>query len=162
MTAGFEVATGAVMGMLTANRPAEVFAEFVRWACDYYANTRRLHLVLDNLNTHYHALICQVVADVCRCDPGPLKTSDQRKAFLTAPSKRVVFHFTPSHASWLNQIEIWFSTLSRKAIRRGDFDSVEDLEDKIIAFIEYHNAYLARPYAWTYTGKPLAENKKAA
>ena len=52
--------------------------------------------------------------------------------------------------------------LTRKAIRRGDFCSVEDLEDKIIAFIEYHNAYLARPYAWTYTDKPLATNQKAA
>ncbi len=162
LTAGFEVATGSVMGMLTPNRPAEVFAEFVQWACDYYAEARRLHVVVDNLNTHYHALICHVVAAACHCDPGPLKTGSQRKAFLTAPSKRVVFHFTPSHASWLNQIEIWFSTLSRKVIRRGDFGSVEDLEEKIIAFIDYYNAHLARPYAWTYTGKPLATNKKAA
>jgi transposase len=162
LTAGFEVATGSVMGMLTPHRPAEVFAEFIQWVCDYYEQARRLHLVLDNLNTHYHALTCHVVAAVCHCDPGPLKTGAQRKAFLTAPSKRVVFHFTPSHASWLNQIEIWFSTLSRKAIRRGDFGSVGDLEDKIIAFIEYHNAHLARPYAWTYTGKPLATDKKAA
>ena len=154
LTAGFEVATGSVMGMLSPNRPAEVFAEFIQWVCDYYEDARRLHLVLDNLNTHYHALTCQVVAAVCHCDPGPLKTSGQRKAFLTAPSKRVVFHFTPTHASWLNQIEIWFSTLSRKVIRRGDFASVADLEDKIIAFIKYHNVHLARPYAWTYTGKP--------
>ena len=162
LTAGFEVATGSVMGMLTPNRPAEVFAEFIQWVCDYYADARRLHLVLDNLNTHYHALTCQVIADVCHCDPGPLETSSQRKAFLTSPSKRVVFHFTPTHASWLNQIEIWFSMLTGKVIRRGDFCSVDDLVDKIIAFIKYHNAHLAKPYAWTYTGKPLATNKKVA
>jgi transposase len=162
LTAGFEVATGAVMGMLTANRPAEVFAEFVQWACDYYAEAPRLHLVVDNLSTHYHTLICQVVADFCHCDAGPLKTGSQRKRFLTDSSKRVVFHFTPTHASWLNQIEIWFSTLTRKVIRRGDFGSLEDLEDKIIAFMDYHNAYLAKPYKWTYTGKPLAVETRAA
>lgn len=162
LTAGFEVATGGVMGMLTPNRPAEVFAEFIQWVCKYYCDARTIHIVLDNLNTHYNELTCQVVADFCKCDPGQTKTGRQRKDFLTNPSKRVVFHFTPTHASWLNQIEIWFSTLAGKVIRRGDFCSVGDLEDKIIEFIEYHNKYLARPYAWTYTGKPLATNRKVA
>jgi hypothetical protein len=162
LTAGFEVATGGVMGMLTPNRPAEVFAEFIQWVCEYYCDAPSIHIVLDNLNTHYHELTCQVVADFCKCDPGQTKTGRQRKGFLTDTSKRVVFHFTPTHASWLNQIEIWFSTLSRKVIRRGDFCSVGDLEGKIMEFIEYHNEYLARPYAWTYTGKPLATNRKAA
>ena len=162
LTAGFEVASGAVMGMLRPNRPAEVFAEFMEWACQYYCDARTIHIVLDNLNTHYHELTCQVVANFCKCDPGQTKTGRQRKDFLTDPSKRVVFHFTPTHASWLNQIEIWLSTLSRKVIRRGDFCSVGDLEGKIMEFIEYHNEYLARPYAWTYTGKPLATSKKVA
>jgi transposase len=162
LTAGLEVATGEVMGLLTPNRPAEVFAEFMEWVCQYYSDARTIHIVLDNLNTHYHELTCQVVADFCKCDPGQTQTSRQRKDFLTDPSKRVVFHFTPTHASWLNQIEIWFSTLTAKVIRRGDFCSVGDLEDKIIEFIEYHNKYLAKPYAWTYTGKPLAMNRKVA
>jgi hypothetical protein len=162
LTAGFEVATGGVMGMLTPNRPAEVFAEFMEWVCEYYCDARAIHIVLDNLNTHYHELTCQVVADFCKCNPGQTKTGRQRKDFLTNPSKHVVFHFTPTHASWLNQIEIWFSTLAGKVIRRGDFCSVGDLEDKIMEFIEYHNEYLAKPYAWTYTGKPLATNRKVA
>jgi len=93
---------------------------------------------------------------------GEIKTGRRRRDFLADPSKRVVFHFTPSHASWLNQIEIWFSTLVRKVIRRGDFSSVDDLQDKIVEFIEYYNEYLAKPYKWTYTGKPLAVGKKAA
>jgi transposase len=149
-----------VLGMLTPNRPAEVFAEFVRQVCDRYAQAACLHLVVDNLSTHYHLLTCQLIAERCDCDPGPLKTGAQRKQFLTAPSKRVVFHFTPTHASWLNQIEIWFSTLTRKVLRRGDFASLEDLEKKILAFIDYHDAHWARPYKWTYTGKPLAAEAK--
>lgn len=162
LTAGFEVATGSVMGMLTPNRPAEVFAEFMEWVCQYYCDARAIHIVLDNLNTHYHELTCRVVADFCKCDPGQTQTGRQRQDFLIDPSKRVVFHFTPTHASWLNQIEIWFSTLAGKVIRRGDFCSVGDLEDKIIEFIDYHNEHLAKPYAWTYTGKPLVTNRKAA
>lgn len=162
LTAGLEVATGEVMGLLTPNRPAEVFAEFIQWVCQSYAEAPSIHIVLDNLNTHYHALTCQVVANFCHCTMGSIETGLQRKSFLSDPSKRVVFHFTPSHASWLNQIEIWFSTLVRKVLRRGDFSSVDDLQDKIIRFIEYYNGYLAKPYKWTYTGKPLAAEKKAA
>ena len=75
--------------------------------------------------------------------------------FLSLPEKQMVFHFTPTHASWLNQIEIWFSVLTRNVIQRGNFTSVADLEDKIIAFLEHYNEHLAKPYRWTYTGKPL-------
>lgn len=162
LTAGLEVATGSIMGMLTPNRPAEVFAEFMAWVCDYYADARKIHIVLDNLNTHYHQQTCEGVAQACQCKLPEIKTGRQRKDFLTQPNKQVVFHFTPTHASWLNQIEIWFSTLVRKVIRRGDFSSVADLENKIIEFIQYYNKYLAQPYQWTYTGKPLAASNKVA
>ncbi|HOO93654.1 MAG TPA: IS630 family transposase, partial [Opitutales bacterium] len=162
LTAGLEVATGEVMGLLTPNRPAEVFAEFLAWVCQTYSEARRIHVVLDNLNTHYHTLTCEVVADLCKRKLGPMPTGRERKAFLADSSKRIVFHFTPSHASWLNQIEIWFSTLARKVLHRGDFSSVDDLQDKIIAFIEYYDMHLAKPYQWTYTGKPLAVQRNAA
>jgi hypothetical protein len=160
LTAAFEVAPGQVWGMLTPNRPAEVFAEFVRQVCDRYAEAPSLHLVVDNLSTHYHLLTCPLIAALCDCDPGPLKTGAQRKQFLRDPAKQVVFHFTPTHASWLNQIEIGFSTLTRKVLRRGDFAPLEDLEKKILAFIGYHDLHLAKPYPWTYTGKPLAAEAK--
>lgn len=162
LTASLEVATGEIYGHLTPNRPAEVFADFVECVCGEYRDATKIHVVLDNLNTHWHERTCRAVANLCRCPVPPIETGKQRKAFLTRPDKRIVFHFTPSHASWLNQIEIWFGTLSRKFIRRGNFTSVVDLEDKIIDFIQYYDEFLAHPYRWTYTGKPLAANKYAA
>ena len=162
LTAGLEVATGEIYGHLTPNRPAEVFADFVESVCGEYAEARKIHFVLDNLNTHWHELTCQAVAKLSGCTLPQIKTGPQRKTFLASADKRIVFHFTPSHASWLNQIEIWFGTLSRKLIRRGNFSSVADLEDKIIEFIQYYDEHSAHPYRWTYTGKPLAANERAA
>ncbi len=137
-------------------------ADFVESVCGEYAEARKIHFVLDNLNTHWHERTCRVVAKLSRCPVPPIKTGSERKTFLASADKRIVFHFTPSHASWLNQIEIWFGTLVRKLIRRGNFTSVAELEDKIIEFIQYYDEHLAHPYRWTYTGKPLAANEHAA
>ena len=106
--------------------------------------------------SHWHDEVCKVVAELSGVtyDPKKLRTGKQRKAFLADPSHSVVIHFTPRRASWLDQIEIWFSTLGRNVIHRGSFSSVEDLQTKIVEFINYYNRSLARPYRWTYTGTP--------
>ena len=78
-----------------------------------------------------------------------------RAQFLTDLSHRIRFIYTPKHTSWLNQIEIWFSILARRLLKRASFKSTEELRKRIVAFIGYFNRTMAKPFKWTYAGRPL-------
>lgn len=86
---------------------------------------------------------------------GILKNVETRRAYLSNADHRVRFVYTPKHCSWLNQVEIWFSILSRRALKRASFGSVEELQDALRAFVAYFNRVLAKPFRWTYSGRPL-------
>ena len=123
----------------------------------------RWHIVCDNLNTHQSESLVHWVAQLSGIDEdlgvkgarGILASMPSRAAFLSDPAHKVVFHSTPKHSSWLDQIEMWLSILVRKLLKRGSFTSVEDLQTKILAFIAYYTRTMAKPFKWTYQGKAL-------
>ena len=160
--AGIHVATGKVYGEAGATQTEADFTRFLETPMTQEPNAKRRHFVVDNLNTH--ASIVRLVARHLGIDEtksgikgkeGVLASLASRKAFLRDPTHWVVFQFTPKHASWLNQIEIWFSILVRTVIRRGNFSSLKDLHDKLLAFIDYFDRTMAEPFRWTYQDKPL-------
>jgi transposase len=119
------------------------------------------HLILDNLNIHQSESLVRWIAEREGIDQetlgvkgksGILRSMKSRAAFLHDPTHQVVFYYTPKHASWMNQIEIWLSILVRKLLKRGNFTSHDDLRDQILAFIAYYNRTMAKPIKWTYTG----------
>jgi transposase len=165
LIAAFDVATGQVSGVVGGTRTEADFCAFLADLFASAAPTMAWRVVCDNLNTHLSEGVVRLVADLCGIDQqtlgekgtsGVLANKASRQAFLRHPSHRITFHYTPKHASWLNQIEIWFSILVRKLLRPASFVSKDDLKARIEAFIAYFNQTLAKPFRWTLTGRPLA------
>jgi transposase len=120
--------------------------------------------VVDNLNTHCSESLVRYVAKLEGIDQstlgtkgksGILKSMASRQAFLSDRSHRIHFVYLPKHSSWLNQIEIVFGIVARRVLRRGDFPSLDALKQRLLDFIDYFNRTFARPFRWTYTGRPV-------
>jgi hypothetical protein len=163
LIAALQVTTGTVRAQCGDTRTEEDFARFIESMVQQNPGYRVYHFVLDQLNTHKSETLVRMTARLCGQDlelgvkgkSGILESMDTREEFLSRPDKAVVFHYTPKHASWMNQIEIWFGILSKKVVRRGNFRSKDDLRGKLVNFIDYFNATMAKPFKWTYQGKPL-------
>jgi hypothetical protein len=163
LMANFDVATGRIVSPSVG--PTRTETDFVAHIDRTIATDPAASwiFVTDQLDTHVSAGLVEVVARHCgtRIDlgikgkDGILKSKVTRREFLEDPSHRIRFVYTPRHCSWLNQVEIWFSILARRLLKRSSFTSLDDLRERVLTFIDYFNAVLSKPFRWTYTGRPL-------
>ncbi|MFQ5868143.1 MAG: IS630 family transposase [bacterium] len=132
LIAALSVHEGKVLGRCYDRHTNKEFLDFLKKTYRRYLD-REIHIIVDNLSVHKHKNV---------------------RDWLEKRKDKIKFHFTPTHASWLNQIELWFSILSRKVLKRGMFKSRDDLVQKIMEFIKKYNQE-AKPFRWIYTGEPL-------
>ena len=163
LMANFDVVTGRVVSPSIGQTRTEVdFAAHIDRTIETDPDGVWI-FVADQLDTHVSATLVELVARRCgiaddlgvKGKHGILKSKKTRRKFLQDESHRIRFVYTPRHCSWLNQVEIWFSILTRRLLKRSSFTSLDDLQARVLAFIEYFNQILAKPFRWTYTGRPL-------
>ena len=163
LIANFQVATGRVVApSLGPTRTEADFAAHIARTVAADPAAGYVFLV-DQLNTHQSESLVRLVAEFEGCpadlgvkgESGVLQSMASRAAFLSDPGRSIQFVYLPKHTSWLNQIELWFSILVRRLLRRASFPSTAELAARILAFIAYFNQH-AKPFRWTFTGRHLA------
>ena len=163
LIANFVVSTGKVIAPTIGHtRNEEDFLTHIKKTVSIAPHGQWI-FVTDQLNTHMSESLVQWVAEQCaikenlgvKGQRGILASMASRKAFLSDPTHGIRFVYTPKHTSWMNQVEIWFSILTRRLLKRGSFSSVDHLKNRILKFIDFFNETMAKPFKWTYKGTPL-------
>ena len=131
LIAGFDVGTGTVFGQCRARRTGDDLSDFME-ALAQKCPTGDVYIVWDNLNIH---------------------NGEKWEEFSRRHGGRFHFVYTPLHASWVNQIEIWFGILQRRLLRHGEFNNVDELSERILGFIKHWNLFEAHPFRWTFRGR---------
>ena len=164
LLAGMDVVTGKIIPLIRDTRTEKDFSDWLNGLITSDPHAAGWHLVMDQLNTHKSEAAVRTVAKIegttdaelgLKGKKGILKNMQTRAEYLSNPEHKIVFHYTPKHASWLNQIEIWFSILVRRFVKRNSFKSTDDLKLRMLDFIEFFNTRLAKPFKWTYKARPL-------
>lgn len=143
LIAGFEITTGHVVAQVRPTRTAADLLVFIEKLARVYPD-QKVFIVWDNLNTH---------------KDGP---SGRWSNFNEKHGGRFSFYYTPIHASWVNQIEIFFSILHKRCLKWSSFHSKEELKDTIMTFVEQWNQEEAHPFNWTFGGYPMQHEPKEA
>ncbi|MDR2854778.1 MAG: transposase [Methanomicrobiales archaeon] len=160
-----DVVTGEIVApMIQPTRKEEDYLAHIESVISLFPNDKHI-FIQDNLNTHMSESLVRLVAKIENIDEstlgikgkkGILKNKKSRSEFLMDNSHQIVFVYTPKHCSWLNQIECWFSIITRNLLnKRASFKSIDELENKIKNYIEYYNTFLKKPFQWNYKGKLL-------
>ena len=163
LMANFDVARGCIVAPSIGPTRTEIdFATHIEQTVSTDPDSTWI-FVVDQLNTHKSETLVRLVARLCEIDAdlgkkgktGILESMETRAEFLRNAGHRIRFVYTPKHSSWLNQVEIWFSILVRRLLKRGSFTSTAELQERLLAFIDYFNRTMAKPFRWTYAGRPL-------
>ena len=160
LIANLDVATGKIMSpSLGDTRTEEDFLSHIKQTLAE-SPTSSWILIMDQLNTHKSESLVRFVAKACDINDdlgqkgksGILKSMESRAEFLSDKNHRIRIVYTPKHASWLNQIECWFGILVRRLLKRLTVKSKKEMNEKIMAFIDYYNKTMAKPFKWLFRG----------
>jgi len=152
-----QVSTGDVFTECIPDHTSPTLISSVKRHALQYDKLATLHYICDNYASHSTEGFCAGIAELCDIELPKLKTAQDRRQWLESPKKRIIFHFLPTHGSWLNLIEIWFGILQQKSLKDVSFLSANDLEKRIISFTKTWNTDFAHPFNFSYTGEGLHE-----
>ncbi|MBW2742039.1 MAG: transposase [Deltaproteobacteria bacterium] len=152
-----QVSTGQVFTDCIPDHTSSTIISSVKNHVLQYDKSAELHYICDNYSSHSTEEFCLGIAELCGVHLPKLKTAQDRRQWLESPEKRIIFHFLPTHGSWLNLIEIWFGILQQKALKNESFLSTTDIENRIISYTGTWNTDFAHPFKFSYTGKGLHE-----